>query len=500
MNDKAWLEGVQTHPNEVFVGGRWESADGGQLLLTDPATEEILGVVCDAGPKAVDTAVRAARKAFDTGPWPQWSLERRAEVLGRLLDGVADVGEEFARTQTAQMGAPISVSRALVGGGARMYGAYLEGASNIVWSYLRRDSVGCSLVTRRPQGVVGVVIPWNGPLSSLVAKVVPALLMGCAVVVKPAPETPIEAGRFAEIGSEVGVPDGVINVVTGGVVTGEALVKHPGVDRISFTGSSAAGRRVGEICGHRLGRVSLELGGKSAAIVLPDAPLEPTARDLVNGNFFNSGQICVAVSRVLLPDSRHDEFLDAICDIAATMVVGDPRADKTQLGPLVSARHRERVEAHVVAGRTAGARLVFGGGRPIGLDRGWYVEPTVFADVTNDMAIAQEEIFGPVMSVLSYKSVDEAVAIANDSAYGLHGAVFAADPNEALAVSRRIRSGTVSVNTANLTPGTPYGGVGASGIGREHGREGLESFLDLHAYVIPAALADEMVGTGVPVA
>lgn len=495
-----WEQDCDVHRRAAYIGGRWVPVGGDDLQLVDPATEEVIGVACDADEAAIDRAVHAARAAFDAGDWSSRSVAERLEILAAVIDAITGAGEDFARWQTMQMGAPITVTRLLVGGCSRMFRAYADAAERVAWSYLRRDAVGTALVTRQPFGVVGIVIPWNGPLSSLAAKVLPALIAGCSVVVKPAPQTPLEAGRFAELCSAAGVPDGVVNVVTGGVRAGQALVTHPGVDRVSFTGSTTAGRRVGQICGGRLARVSLELGGKSAGLVLPDAPIEPTVRELTNGNFFNSGQICVALSRVLLPANRHDEFVDALCQAGRSMIVGDPRRDTTQLGPLVSAAQRSRVEDAVASGRRAGARLVLGGGRPAGLVRGWYAEPTILTGVDPDMQIARHEIFGPVMCVLRYDTVDQAITMANDSEYGLHGAVFSEDPEAALAVARRLRAGTVSVNTANLTPSTPYGGVRSSGVGREHGREGLESFLDHYAYVVPEAMVEGLQASGIEVA
>ncbi len=493
-------DAARSGTGEVWVDGRPLMVTGPLVELVNPATEDVIGTSVAADRAAVTAAVDAARRAFDAGPWRHTPLADRIAVLGGLLDAVQEQGERFASLQTAQMGVPLSISRILVAGAARMLRSYVEGAAGIAFSYLRRDVVGQSLVSLEPVGVVAVVIPWNGPLSSIVSKAVPALMMGCSVVLKPAPETPLEALLFAELATAAGLPDGVFNVVTGGAATGEALVTAPGVDKVSFTGSTAAGRRVGELCGGRFTRTSLELGGKSAAIVLDDADLERTVPDLVNGNFFNTGQICVAVSRVLLPASRYDELLGALRETGGSRVVGDPLDPATQLGPLVTSRQRDRVEAYVAAGRDQGARLVLGGGRPAHLDRGWYVEPTIFAEVDNAMTIAREEIFGPVMSVLRYRDEDEAVALANDTEYGLHGAVFGADPERALSVARRIGSGSVGVNTANLTPGTPYGGLRASGVGREHGREGLESFLELHSYVLPAELAESLEAAGTPVA
>jgi aldehyde dehydrogenase (NAD+) len=487
---------INAHPQEIWVDGAWVVAGGRRLALVNPATETLLGHTLDADAAAVSRAVAAARRAHDSGVWRNQSLAERIEVLARLLDAIGEYSESFAAAQTAQMGVPIGVARLLVQGTARMFGAYVDGAAGIRYEYLRRDAVGQSLVAFEPVGVVAVVIPWNGPLSSLVSKAVPALMMGCSVVLKPAPETPLEAGLFAELASAAGLPPGVFNVVTGGAATGRALVSDPRVDKVSFTGSTAAGQQVGEICGRSFTRMSLELGGKSAGIVLSDADIDTTVPDLVNGNFFNTGQICVALSRVLVPATQASDWIEALRDVGASRVVGDPLNPATHLGPLVTSRHRERVESFVAEGRASGARLVLGGGRPADLPVGWYLEPTIFADVTNDMAIARQEIFGPVMSVIAYAEEKVGVAIANDSEYGLHGAVFGSDPERALAVARRLDTGSVGVNTANLTPGTPYGGVGRSGIGREHGREGLESFLEAHSYVLPTALGHQLESAG----
>lgn len=491
---------LPTHPGEVFVDGRWRPAGGGRLLIVDPATEETVGEALDAGPEAVDQAVAAARRSFDEGVWRRRPLDERIEVLERVLAALVARAAEMVDIQTTEMGAPVTVSRAMNAACTNLFRAYVDGARAVLYQYLRRDVAGQSLIRREPVGVVAAVTPWNGPLATVLNKSIPSLLTGCSVVLKPAPETPLDAGIVAELCSEAGVPDGVFNVVTGGRATGEALVAHPGVDKVTFTGSTVAGRHVGEVCGRTLKRASLELGGKSAGIVLDDADLATAIPHVVAGNFFNSGQACIAITRVLVPSSRHDEVVDALREEAAGWVLGDPRDEKTQLGPLVSRRQRDRVEGYLAAGLAEGARTVLGGGRPAGLPRGWYIEPTIFVDVGNDMTVAREEIFGPVMSVIRYDTDEEAVRIANDSDYGLHGAVFTADAERGLAVAQRIRSGSVAVNGSGLTPATPYGGVKGSGLGREHGREGVEDFLELHSFVVPQQLAATLEASGVPVA
>ncbi len=489
---------IETHPNEMYVGGRWVEACGGRIEIVNPATEKTLGYALDAAPDEVDRAVQVARRAFDEGDWPHRPLAERIEIIERILAMVEPRLEELARIQTVQMGAPITVSRLMIASCNMLLRAYVDGAKAITYEYLRHDAVAQAIVRREPVGVVGAITPWNGPLATVINKSIPALLAGCTVVLKPAPETPLDAGLFAELCSEAGVPDGVFNVVTGGAATGEALVRHPGVDKISLTGSTATGRRVGELCGPLFKRMALELGGKSPAIVLEDAPLDTLVPQLVAGNFFNTGQVCIATTRVLVPSARHDEIVEALRAKAAEQIVGDPLDEATQVGPLVTRRQRDRVEAYVESGRSEGAKVVLGGDRPVDQSRGWYFNPTICTEVTNDMKIARDEIFGPVLSVIRYDTEAEALAIANDSDYGLHGAVFTADAERGLEFARRIRSGSVTVNGCSLSPGTPYGGVKGSGIGREHGREGIEGFLEYHSYVIPKDLADHLALT-VPV-
>jgi aldehyde dehydrogenase (NAD+) len=493
-------EQVESHPHEIFVDGRWAEAQGGVIEIVNPATEEVIGHALDASSEEVDRAVRSARLAFDQGDWPRRPLEERIEIFERILTLLVPRLEQFAQVQTAQMGVPITVSRLMITSCTNLFRAYVDGARAIQYEYLRRDLANQALIRREPVGVVAAITPWNGPLATVINKSIPALLTGCTVVLKPAPETPLDGGMFAELCSEAGVPEGVFNVITGGRETGEALALHPGVDKLSFTGSTATGRSVGEICGRQFKRMSLELGGKSAAIVLPDAELDTLVPQLISGNFFNTGQVCIATTRVLVPSSRHDEIVGALREAGSKQVVGDPLDESTQVGPLVSRRQRDRVEGYVDAGRKAGADVVLGGGRPADLPRGWYFEPTIFAGVTNDMTIAREEIFGPVLSVLRYDTEAEAIEIANDSDYGLHGAVFSTDLERGFEVARSIQAGSVTLNGCGLSPGTPYGGVKGSGIGREHGREGVEDFLEYRSYVIPAELAESALARDVPIA
>jgi betaine-aldehyde dehydrogenase len=340
------------------------------------------------------------------------------------------------------------------------------------------------MVRREPVGVVAAIVPWNVPQLVTMSKLAPALAAGCTVVLKPAPESPLNAYLMAELLHEAGVPAGVVNVVPGGREVGEHLVSHPGIDKVAFTGSTAAGRRIASICGQQLKRVSLELGGKSAAIILDDADLARTMEGLKFASLMNSGQACVAQTRVLVSRTRHDEIVDALAETVGAMRVGDPADLTTEIGPMVAKRQQERVASYIALGQQEGARAVAGGhGMPAGIDRGWYVRPTVFAGVTNEMRIAREEIFGPVISVIPYDDVADAVRIANDSDYGLAGSVWTTDAAAGLDVARRVRTGTYAVNAYTMDFTAPFGGYKASGLGREFGREGLEHYLEAKTIV-----------------
>lgn len=343
-------------------------------------------------------------------------------------------------------------------------------------------------ILREPVGVVAAISPWNGPLFLSLVKVVPALLTGCSVVAKPAVETPLTGFVLGELLQRAGIPDGVVSILPADRDAGQHLVAHPGIDKVTFTGSTAAGRRIAATCGEHLKRVSLELGGKSAALALDDVEVDVLVPALLAGSFYNSGQACNALTRLVVHRSRHDEVVDALIDGVKGLVVGDPADPKTQIGPMASATQRARVESYIEAGRAEGATVACGGGRPADLPRGWYVEPTVFTGVDNSMRVAQEEIFGPVLSVIPFDGGDEAaVAIANDSDYGLHGAVFTADPERALAVARRVESGTFTINGYLTNTAAPFGGLKASGLGREFGPEGLGEFLEYRTINDPRA-------------
>ncbi|MCF8786213.1 aldehyde dehydrogenase [Rhodococcus ruber] len=476
-----------TDYDKLYIGGKWVAPATDQVLeVFSPATEERVGSCPVASPADIDDAVAVARRAFDEGPWPQTTPAERGEILAKAAKLIEERGETLNALISSEMGQP----PAMVGmmqqtPSLATLNFYAGLANEFEWEQTRTGAFGQTKVLREPVGVVAAVLAWNVPLFLAVNKLSPALLAGCTVLLKPAPESPLSTHVLAEIFAEAGVPEGVISVLPGGAETGEYLVSHPGIDKITFTGSSPVGRKIGAIAAQNLKRCSLELGGKSAAIILEDADLASTMPMLVMSGLMNTGQACVAQTRILAPRSRYDEVLDALVAGAGFMAVGDPSDPAAQLGPLISEKQRDRVEGYIATGKEQGARVVLGGGRPEGLDKGWYVEPTIFADVDNSMTIAREEIFGPVLSVIPYDSEDEAIKIANDSDYGLAGSVYTTDIDHGLAVAKQIRTGTYAINWYAFDPGSPFGGYKASGIGRENGPEGLEAFCETKSVLMP---------------
>ena len=471
--------------DQLFIDGKWAPPVSGleapaALTVISPHSEEAIGQAACAGPADVDRAVAAARAAFDAGPWPRMQPAERIEAITRLAGIYKQRRAEMAALISAEIGAPITFAKmAQVRLPLTMMSAFCGLAGNYPWQQARPGLYGKDIrILKQPVGVVGAVVPWNMPQFLTVAKVVPALLAGCSVVLKPAPESVLDAQLLAEMVAAAELPPGVFNVVPGGRDVGERLVSHPGVDKVSFTGSTAAGRQVALACAAGLKQVSLELGGKSAAIVLDDAAPAAVATAIQMASLANSGQVCNALSRILVPAARKDEFVDALAAGMASMAVGDPADPNTQVGPLVARRQQERVRGYIESGKSEGARLVTGGGdMPDGLDTGWYVRPTLFSDAHNDMRIAREEIFGPVLTVISYRDEDEAIRIANDSEYGLAGSVFTADVDRGYGVAGRVRSGTFGVNEGYIMdPAAPFGGVKNSGYGRELGTEGIDSY------------------------
>ncbi len=472
-----------------FIDGGWAApATDATLQVVSPHTEQVVATVPEGSAADIDAAVAAARRAFDEGPWPRMSPEERIEVVQAFSNLYAGRLAEMAELITIEMGSPTSFSNLAQSPAPWMQiESFLAVARAFAWEEARTGMLGTDVIVRRePVGVVAAIPPWNVPQFTTMSKVVPALLAGCTVVVKPAPETPLDTYLMAELLAEAGVPAGVVNIVAAGREVGEHLVAHPGVDKVAFTGSTAAGRKIAAVCGEQLKRVSLELGGKSAAIVLDDADLAATMEGLKFTALMNSGQACVAQTRILASRSRYDEVVEALAATVSAMQVGDPMDPATEIGPMVAQRQQERVEKYIALGQEEGARVVVGGnGRPDGLESGWYVRPTVFADVDNRMRIAQEEIFGPVLSVIPFDGVDDAVRIANDSDYGLAGTVWTGDVGAGLDVARRVRTGTYGVNTYTMDFAAPFGGYKSSGIGREFGPEGLAQYTELKAIYTP---------------
>jgi aldehyde dehydrogenase (NAD+) len=468
--------------DKLYIGGEWvEPLGDGVLEVIDSTTEQVMGRVPEGTPADVDRAVAAARTAFDI--WSQVPAYDRAQACLGIGMKLAERGEEIAALVAREVGMPIELSVQIQAGLPTMdFMSIPEAVEQTAWE----EQVGNSLVVREPVGVVGCITPWNYPLHQLAAKVAPALAAGCTVVAKPSEVTPLNAFILAEIIDSLGLPPGVFNLVPGlGPVVGEAIAAHPGVDMVSFTGSTLAGKRVSEVASATVKRVALELGGKSPNVILDDADLTKAVPDGLGKCFLNSGQTCSALTRMLVPRERLAEA-EAIATAALPhFAVGDPLQPGHTLGPLVSERQRERVRGYIRTGQEQGAKLVAGGAEPPeGLEQGYFVQPTVFSEVTPEMTIAQEEIFGPVLVLMPYDDEDDAVRIANDTVYGLAGGVWSGDEERARRVARRIRTGQVEINGASFNPVAPFGGYKQSGHGRELGKFGLEEFLETKAIQI----------------
>jgi aldehyde dehydrogenase (NAD+) len=460
-----------------FLGGTWaRPAGSGRIEVVDPTSEQVIATVPEGSADDVDRAVAAARTAFDS--WSQTSATERAKHLGALHEVLSARAEELARTISAEMGAPLKLARQVQTGlPLSVLGSYPQ----ILEEFSFEEEIGNSLVVHEPVGVVGAITPWNYPLNQVMAKVAAALAAGCTIVLKPSEVAPLTAFMLAEACADAGLPPGVFNLVTGyGPVVGEAIAAHPDIDMVSFTGSVAAGKQVSRVAADTVKRVTLELGGKSANVVLPDADFAKAVKVGVGNAFLNSGQTCTAWTRLLVPAARHDEVVEMAAQVAGGYTVGDPTADGTRLGPLASAAQRDRVRGYIEVGTAEGAQVVTGGAAPPdGLDTGYFVRPTVFGRVSPGMRIAQEEIFGPVLAVLPYADEEEALRIANGTIYGLAGAVWSADPDRALTFARRMRTGQVDINGGRFNPLAPFGGYRQSGNGRELGRYGLTEFCEV---------------------
>lgn len=470
------VENIDDH----FVDGRRQAAHSNDHTdVVNPTTEETIARVVDGDAADVDAAVRAADAV--AASWAATPLVDRCALVRRLAEEIEARSAAFTELITTENGTPVAESSHAPAAAA----AHLRHCADVAPAVFAEDvrpnptSAGDTVVQRRPRGVAGLVTPWNYPLSLIVVKLGPALIAGCPVVVKPAAETPLAARLLTEAVTAAGLPPGVVNMVTGGAGTGRALVEHDLVRMVSFTGSTAAGRDIGAECGRRLRPAVLELGGKSPALVLDDADPDVLAGAILRVAMRNTGQTCKACTRLIVPNSRRAELVDLVCDVVSSAPLGDPFDPATFFGPLVSARQRERVLGYLETGRAEGAKPVIGGGRPAGFDRGYFVEPTVFDQVDPGSRIAREEVFGPVLAVLGYDDLDEAVAIANDTPYGLAGAVFGTDLDRAATVADRIEAGTIGINHYGSSAAAPFAGHKASGLGVEFGVEGIEEYLAL---------------------
>ena len=467
---------MSTQYQKLFIGGEWVApAASNRIEVIAAATEEVIGSSPDGSNGDIDRAVAAARKAF-----PAWSAlppAERGAALGRFADAIEKRSAQIAETVSRQNGMPVIMSEQLEAGYTvgllRYYGAL---AANLQTEESRPSPLGSTtLVRKEPIGVVGAIVPWNFPVILSMMKIGPALAAGCTMVLKPSPETVLDSFIIAEAAAEAGIPPGVLNWVPGGRDLGAYLVSHPGIDKVAFTGSTAAGRIIAAECGKLLRPVSLELGGKSAAIVLEDADLNALAQGIPSASMLANGQACFSCTRILAPKSKYQQVVDVVAATVSSFPVGDPLDRTTVVGPMASKRHRERVEGYIAKGKTE-ARLVIGGGRPANQSRGWFVQPTVFADVDNAAVIAREEIFGPVLSIISYNNEAEAIAIANASDYGLGGTVWSTDRERAVTIARQVASGTIGINGYLPDLNAPFGGIKASGLGREMGPESISGY------------------------
>jgi len=477
-----------TEYDTLFIGGKWTAPSTDRVIeVHSPATGEYVGKVPLAAKGDVDNAVAAARQAFDSGPWPSTPPAERAAVIAAAIKLMEERKDQFTALLGAETGQPplgVETMHWMSSLGSLNFFAG-PAVDEVSWEEIRTGAYGQTIVRREPIGVVGAIVAWNVPLFLAVNKLGPALLAGCTVVLKPAAETPFSANLLAQTFADAGLPEGVLSVVPGGAETGQALTSNPGVDIFSFTGSSAVGKEIGKRAADLLKPCTLELGGKSASIVLEDVDLASAIPMLVFSGIMNTGQACVAQTRILAPRSRYEEIVEAVKNFVTALPVGLPDDPGAQVGTLISEKQRERVEGYIAKGIEEGARLVCGGGRPEGLDSGFFVEPTVFADVDNSMTIAQEEIFGPVLSIIAYDTEDDAVAIANDSMYGLAGSVWTSDVPHGIEIAKKIRTGTYGINWYAFDPCCPFGGYKNSGIGRENGKEGVEHFTQQKSVLMP---------------
>ena len=473
------------HPDRLHIAGRWVSAHSGRMIeLVSPDSEQVVAHVAEADEADMDAAVAAAREAFDHGPWPHMAKAERLALFRKMVDHLRGRTDELAHCWNAQVGGLMSFAPMMHASGVMTLDQIAGFAETFEFAEVRASiAAPAAIIAHEPVGVVAAIAPWNAPFGIMANKVAYALVTGCTVVMKPSPETPLEAWIIAEAAEAAGLPPGVVNLVAGQREASDHLVCNPGVDKVSFTGSTLAGKRIASVCGSRIARCTLELGGKSAAIVRDDYSIEAAAK-LLSGTIVQmSGQICAMLSRVIVPRSRHDALADAIAEEMSKVTIGHSTDPATQLGPLAMKRQLERVEMYIEEGRK-NAELVCGGGRPSHLNAGYFIEPTLFANVENSSRIAQEEIFGPVLSLIPCDDEDDAIRIANDSAFGLNGSVLTHDHDAAYRIARQVRTGAVGQNGMRLDFGLPFGGFKQSGIGREGGPEGLSPYLEMKTILI----------------
>ncbi|MEO0061654.1 MAG: hypothetical protein RLZZ08_214 [Pseudomonadota bacterium] len=468
------------HPDKLFIGGEWVAPLGtGTIEIVNPNSEEVVARVAEAGDADMDRAVAAAREAFDNGPWATTPPAERGAKLMQMVDQLEARVGELAAAWTAQVGGLASFAPMMHGGAVMGLRGIAALGNTFEWEKVSKGmAVDTVIVAREPVGVVAAIAPWNGPFAIMANKVFYALVAGCSVVMKPSPETPLEAYIIAEAAEAAGLPAGTVNLVTGHRDASDHLVNNPGIDKVTFTGSTVAGKRIAEVCGSRIARCTLELGGKSAAIIRDDFPIEAAAAILGNTITVMSGQVCAMLSRAIVPRARHDELADAIAGVMKGVKIGNSEDPDTQLGPLAMKRQLERVEMYIEEGKRGGADLVTGGQRPAQMNKGYFMEPTLFANVDNASRIAQEEIFGPVLCLIPADDEEHAIRIANDSNFGLNGSVFTNDVQAAYDISRRVRTGVMGQNGMRMEWNAPFGGFKQSGLGREGGEEGLWSYVE----------------------
>lgn len=483
-------EGVNIkHPDKLFIGGEWvDATSGAQIELVNPASEEVVGRVAHASNADMDKAVAAARDAFDNGPWPRLSPLERMGKLMAFVDALEPRVPELAAAWCAQIGGLATASGPMHAGGVAGLRGIAALGESFEWTSQRPGmAVDTVIVSREPVGVVAAIAPWNGPFAIMANKVFYSLIAGCTVVMKPSPETPLEAYIIAEAAEACGMPAGTVNLVPSDREAADHLIHNTGLDKITFTGSSAAGKHIASVAGSNMTRATFELGGKSAAIIRDDFPTEVAAQILGNTITVMSGQVCAMLSRAIVPKARHDELAEAIAGVMKGVKIGDPMAEDTQLGPVAMKRQLDRIEMYIEEGKKS-ADLITGGNRPAHMNKGYYIEPTLFANVDNTSRIAQEEIFGPVLCLIPAEDEEDMIRIANESEYGLNGSVFTNDAQAAYDIARQVRTGVVGQNGMRMEWTAPFGGFKSSGIGREGGEEGLWGYLETKTILTDASV------------